>query len=367
MKKIALIMLLGVILVGAAQAAYVELIAPDTLSVGEVLQVTGNSLGTLKPGFSTDLIFYRMAGTKTEIDRTVIVVQEGGVFSASFPTVGLPAGQYLLELVDPQPGGSDAFGGESKNLKYITLIDRQGEITITSPYTQPFTGILSVRGSLSLAGNNGTLLRVVHNGVAVFGETPTYIATVNGAFSTDIPITEPGGYTATFADSKSYIGQAQFTVSTPVTTTVATTVTTPVEQVSASARASRSQPAYFAVRTKPGTVTVTTSSGIDWVIEYLDEDKYLMTVNEKGSGGGETATIPARGGTVYVKVYPFTFSDQGTVTLSASNAYSVTVCMDCAGLFTTTAPPTTTQKSPVPAFLALLALGLAITILARRR
>ncbi|HVN65962.1 MAG TPA: hypothetical protein VMT31_05030 [Methanomicrobiales archaeon] len=364
MKRIAWILLAGLLLVGAAQAAYVELVAPDTLTVGEVLQVTGTSLGTIKPGFSTDLIFYRMAGTKTEIARTRIVFQEGGVFSASFPTAGLDAGNYLLELVDPKPGGSDAFGGESKNQKNIVLINRQGELRISSPLTQPFTGLLSIRGTLSLAGNNGTQLTVVHNGMTVFG--PLYIATLNGAFSTDISITEGGTYDASFADSRSYIGSAEFTVSQPVPVTTATTLVTPVEQVSASAQASRSQPAYFAVRTKPGTVTISTSSGIDWVLEYLDEDNVLTVVNEKGTVGGESATFTAKGGTVYVKVYPFTFSDQGTVTLAASNTYSVTVCTNCLTLFTTTVP-TTTQKSPVPAVLALLGAALALLVMARRK
>jgi MYXO-CTERM domain-containing protein len=362
MKRIAWILLAGALLVGAAQAAYIEMNAPDTLTVGQTLEVTGNSLGTLKPGFSTDLIFYRIAFTKTEIARTRIVVQQGGVFSASFPTAGLSAGTYLLELVDPKPEGSDVFGGDAKTQKQITLIDRQDEITITSPLTQPFTGRLSIRGSISTAGNNGTQLSVDHNGMIVYG--PVYIATLNDAFSTDIPITEGGTYTASFSDAKSYIGLAQFTVSQPVQTTVVTTTAPPAQQVSASAQASRNQPAYFEVDTKPGTITMSTSSGIDWVMEYIDEDNQLTVVNEKGTIGGETVAFAARGGRVYVEVYPFTFSDQGTVTLTATNADSVSVCTGCVSLFATT-PPTTTQKSPLPAFLALVAL--AVLLLARRR
>jgi MYXO-CTERM domain-containing protein len=217
---------------------------------------------------------------------------------------------------------------------------------------------------VSTAGNNGTQLRVDHNGGTVFG--PLYIATLNNAFTTDISIGESGTYNAFFADYKGYIGTAQFVVSPPVQTTAVTTVATPPPQVSASARASRSQPAYFAVRTKPGTVTLSTASGIDWVIEYLDEDRYLTVVNEKGSAVGETVTFPARGGTVYAKVYPFTFSDEGTVTLSATNANSVATCTDCIPFFTTTTP-TTTQKSPLPAILALAALALALLAAARRR
>jgi hypothetical protein len=285
------------------------------------------------------------------------------VFSASFRTDGLAAGSYLLELVDPNPGGNAAFGGGVKNQVPVTLIDRQNEITITSPLFQPYTGILSIRGSVRDAGNNGTQLRVDHNGETMFG--PLYIATLNDVFSTEITVTEGGTYTASFSDYKSYIGSAQFTVSQPISTTVVTTTAVPVQQVSATAQASRNQPAYFAVDTKPAAVTISTSSGIDWVMEYIDEDSLLTVVNEKGTIGGESATFVGKGGPVYVKVYPFTFSDQGTVTLTAQNAESVTACTSCVALFTTTPPPTTTQKSPIPAILALIAL--ALLIIARRR
>ena len=106
MKRIAWILLVGVFLVGAAQAAYVEMTAPDTITVGQTLQVSGSSLGTLAPGFSTDLIFYKVTSAKTEIARTRIVVQQGGVFSASLPTTGLAAGNYQLELSILCPAGT---------------------------------------------------------------------------------------------------------------------------------------------------------------------------------------------------------------------------------------------------------------------
>jgi MYXO-CTERM domain-containing protein len=361
MKRIAWILLAGVILVAAAQAAYVEINAPDKVNVGQPLEVTGSS--TLKPGFSTDLIFYKVATTKTEVDRTRIVVQEGGVFATTFPTMGLTEGSYLLELVDPKPEGSEQFSGESKTQKNVALIDRQKELTITSPYLQPFTGLLSIRGSVSTAGNNGTQLKVDHNGAIIYG--PLYIATLNNAFSTDISISEGGTFNTFFSDNKGYIGSAQFTVSQPVVTTAATTVTTAAPTVTVTAQASRNQPAYFSVDTRPGQVILATSSGIDWVMEYIDENGQLTVVNEKGTLGGESVTFTARGGTVSVKVYPFTFSDQGSVTLSATNADSATVCTTCGALFTTTQAPTPTKESPLPAFLALLAL--AVLVMARRR
>jgi hypothetical protein len=360
MKRIAWILVCGIFLVGAAQAAYVELNAPNTITVGQTLEVSGTSIG-LSPGFSTDLIFYRYSGSKTEVARTRIVVQEGGGFSASFSTSGLAAGTYLLELVDPMPGGSAAFGGQAKNIVYVTLINRQNEITITSLLSQPFTGLLSIRGSIKLAGNNGTQLQVDHNGVTIYPNA--WISTDHNAFSVTIPITEGGIYTAYFSDAKSYIGSAQFTVSQPVQTTG--TTTTPVQQLSATAQASRNQPAYFMVDTKPGVVTISTSSGIDWVMEYIDENSRLSVVNEKGTIGGETVTLSAKGGPVYVKVYPFTFADQGTVTLTATNTDSVTVCTSCTALFSATPVPTTTKKSPVPTFVALFAL--ALLVIARRK
>jgi hypothetical protein len=367
MKRIAWILLVGVLLAGAVQAAYVEMSAPDTVTVGQILDVTGTSLGTIRPGFSTDLILYRVAGTKSEVNRTRVVFQEGGVFSASFPTDGLQAGNYLLELVDPIPGGSEAFGSDAKTQRPVTLINRQSEITITSPLTQPFTGTLLIAGSISTALNNGTQLKVDHGGATIYG--PIYIATQNGVFSTQVPIPEGGIYTASFTDSlnKQYIGSVDFTVSQPVQTTAVTTVPTPVQQVSATAQASRSSPAYFEVKTNPGTVTLSTSSGVDWVMEYIDESNYHTVVNERGKVGGETAIFPAKGGTVYVKVYPFTFSDQGPVTLTASNADSVTACTGCVALFTTTPVPTATKKSPLTPFIALSAIAFAVLCLARRR
>ena len=367
MKRIAWILLVAVLLAGAVQAAYVEMSAPDTVTVGQILDVTGSSLGTIKPGFSTDLIFYKVAFTKTQVNSTRVVFQEGGVFSASFPTDGLQAGSYLLELVDPMPGGSEAFGSDAKTQRPVQLINRQNEITITSPLTQPFTGQLLIAGSISTALMNGTQLKVDHGGVTIYG--PIYIATQNGVFSTNVPISEAGIYTASFTDplNSQYIGSAGFTVSQPVQTTAVTTIPTQAQQVSATAQASRNSPAYFEVDTNPGEVTISTSSGIDWVMEYIDESNHLTVVNEKGKIGGETAIFPARGGTVYVKVYPFTFSDQGTVTLTASNANSVTTCTSCVTLFSTTPVPTATKKSPVPPFVALIALAFAVLLLARRR
>jgi hypothetical protein len=133
--------------------------------------------------------------------------------------------------------------------------------------------------------------------------------------------------------------------------------------ISASATATRSAPAYFEVDTQSGTVTITTSAGIDWVIEYIDEDNSLHKVNDKGMLEPETAVFAARGGSVYVKVYPMSYNDSGTVQISAANADSIRVSQTVAGLFGD-ATPTPTPSAPVPVVLALLAL--VVVVLARR-
>ncbi|MDD1653613.1 MAG: hypothetical protein LUQ64_03620 [Methanomicrobiales archaeon] len=344
--------LAALLLIGGAQAAYVELTAPDRINVGLILQVEGSSQGTLKPGFSTDLIFYQQLYTKKEVNRAQIVVQEGGVFSASFPTEGLPEGSYLLELVDPYTNGNEVFGGSSKKIIYVTLVDRSDEIKITSSRVQPYNGYLYLKGTLSMTGNNGTEIRVLKGADAIFG--PEYIATKDGEFMETVPISEGGTYRVTFTDYRGYIGMEEFAVTEAATTATVTTISKP--DIVVSAPASRNQPAYFTVDSAGGTLRIRTSSGIDWILQYRDEGGNQYTLNQKGTVGGESVAIETQGGPVYVMVYPATYTDQGTVTLTAENADALAVCTTCAGYFAETPTPTTTQKSPFPAAVALLSL-----------
>ncbi|WP_243668398.1 hypothetical protein [Methanoculleus chikugoensis] len=86
---------------------------------------------------------------------------------------------------------------------------------------------------------------------------------------------------------------------------------------------------------------IVTSAGIDWVVEYVDEDGNLHKVNNKGMLEPETVEVAARGGgLVYVKVYPMSYNDSGTVQVSASNADAVRVSQTAPGLFGGDATPT---------------------------
>ncbi|KLK87397.1 hypothetical protein SZ63_10975 [Methanoculleus sediminis] len=360
MKRIAwLTIIVAMMLVGTASAAYVSISAPQTVYVGDPLKVTGTTTveglpkPTVNPGFSTEIILYRAQYMKHEIARKTIVVQADGTFSATFETDGLEPGQYSIEIVDPT---LSTFGGSSTKQRTVILVDRSGSLKIDSPLNQNFDGTLDLRGEIADIGSAGVRVLVERDGFVVYG--PEFVATdKNGAFSVEVPISEGGSYEVTFSDTKGYIGKAVFVVA-------GTPGPTPTEaMISASSPASRSAPAYFEVDTKSGIVTIATSAGIDWVVEYIDEDGESHKVNNKGMLEPETVEVAAKGGPVYVKVYPMSFNDSGTVQVSATNADSVRVSQTAPGLFGD-ATPTPAQAAPLPAALALLAL-LAV-VFARR-
>jgi len=365
MKRIAwLTLLAAMLLVSAASAAYVEINAPKTVYAGDPLKVTGTTIvggltkPSLNPGFSTDVVLYSVKHSKSEVVRKTIVVQEDGSFSATFDTRGLAAGDYTVEIIDPEP--PNTFGGSSKTLQFLKLVDRSGDLRITSPLTQELDGSLDISGAITDIGGAGVRIQVEYGGTTVYG--PEYIKTdADGRFSVTVPISDAGAYNVTFSDTRSYIDTIEFAVlggASPPTETQGATV-------SASAPATRSAPAYFEVDTGVGTVTLTTSSGgIDWVVEYIDEGGSLHKINDAGLLDPETTEFSAQGDWVYVKVYPVGYNDRGTVQLSATNADAVRVSQNAPVIFGDATPTPTETAAPLPAVLALLAL--LVVILSRR-
>ena len=113
------------------------------------------------------------------------------------------------------------------------LIDRSGEITITSPMTQNMDEALRIEGYIAKIGNDGVEIAVRGPDGVIFG--PQWIGTkINvqsgaGVFTQHVAVTMPGDYDVTFSDAKGYIGVKTFKVSAPVTTTPTTIpATTPV-------------------------------------------------------------------------------------------------------------------------------------------
>jgi len=351
--SIAIGTLLFAVLVTGAAAYQVNLKTPDSIIAGQPLQVTIEN--NLPGGFTTDIILYKSGSFKSERARQSITFQ-GETLVVTFPTVDLPNGLYQVEIVDPT---KDTFGGSSVTLRQFDVVNRASSITITSRRSQEYDGTLDLAGSISDLKFSGIIVTVERSGEAVFG--PEYIPNGSGgSFSKEIPIPGPGTYRVNFTDRTSFIGFVTFEVTQIITPT--TTVPTPTAtgtSVSANAPASRSSPAYFAVNTNAGQVRLTTSSGVDWVLEYIDESGARKLVNDKGTDAAEDVTFTAGGGTVYVKVYPLGYADQGTVTLNAQNAESVTVAANGPTVFGDVTP-TATPEAPLPAILVFLALGLLV-------
>lgn len=354
MKKIVLFLIGLVFLSGFASAYQVNIEAPVSLPLGKPLIVTGTT--TLGIGTPIDVVLYHQLTTSTEVERKVVYVLSDKTFKTFFDTSNLKKGTYKVEV----PALS--LGSSSENMRIIQLIDRDDEIHISSLTRQSFNGKMYIAGSITGGENSGIQIEIVGpSNTVVFG--PSYVNTNNaGLFSADISITEPGNYEVSFTDSKGFIGTRTISITGEPTmgvTPVATATTYPV--FSAHAKASRDSPAYFVVRTGSGPVVLHTSSGIDWVIEYVDDKGDLHIANNLGELLPERAEFLGRNKIVYVKVYPYKYADRSDVFLYAENAYSVVVSPTIPDAFTAIAPatPTETPQSPVFPLLCLLAIGIA--------
>ncbi|MDD1673796.1 MAG: hypothetical protein LUP99_05250 [Methanomicrobiales archaeon] len=352
MKKIALMLILCSILIGGASAYIVIVTGPETIDAGEVLKVNGTS--NLPAGFTITIDISRF-GVSDIITENQVTIQENGSFSTTFNTSTLEKGTYRVEV---EENSNYVYGSSSKLWFVFDVIDRRSELHITSPLIQPYEGTLRISGIITTIGNSGLKLEVNQEGKTIYG--PEYISTSSGAFNISVPLTSGGVYNVILTDNTSYRWITQFTI---LASTPTPTVTTEVPSLhEATAIASRSQPVYFKVETNSGDARAFTSSGVDWVMEYVDETGTIKKVNSPGSSS-EEVRITAMGGTMYFKIYPDQFDQQASVTLSVENSRSVQVCTTCAQMFGE--PVSTTTEAPLPVFLVLIALGLFI--LWRRR
>lgn len=359
MKKIAFALIALMLLIGGASAYLINADCPDTVYLGEPLVIEGTS--TLPAGFSTDIILYKNKPSIRQIERKTITIQGDGSWTVTFQTSGLETGQYNLQVQETSEYSYGSASTCTSNYpKIFEIVDRSQELEITSPLEQSYDGELTIAGSSTTLGNTGIEITVTLEGKDVYG--PEYIPTdSNGAFSVSVPINSAGSYEVNFADSIGSIATYTFTVQWSTSTTASGS---PV--LSASSSASAASPAYFAVDTKEGTVTVTTSTGVDWVLEYLDETGQITTVNQQDSQSAESARISAQGGVIYLKVYPASAGTEGTVTVTVANASTVTVSRTAATLFGDDNQTTETETTPLSLLAAVAALSL-IVIAGRRQ
>lgn len=335
---------------GIATAYELSITAPSSVQKGMPLVINGSS--NLPPAISVDIVLSRAEYTTEEIGRQTITLQGTKEFSVLFDTKDLAKGQYKVEV----PGISGyTFLGDSTTIRIVQIVDRSDEVTIKSPRTQEMDGVLEVKGIIPTQKSAGVQIQVIGpKNKVVFG--PEYIVTLSdGSFMRDVAVEGPGTYEVSFTDSRGFIGTYPFNVTAPfVPVTSTPTQDSTSIAITATALSTSDHPAYFVVTGTSGEVNVSTSAGIDWIIEYPDSRGVIQKVNSKGQQESEEVTIRAEGESIYLKVYPYRFSDQGEVTVFAEGAEKVGVASEIPPAFVTTTSPT--PKSPFPLGIVLLAL-----------
>ena len=237
MKRILLIALCLVCIVGTASAYGLYLDCPASIQVGLPLKCSIDS--DLPAGYTFDLVLYRSQYTSTELSRQPVTIQEDkNTQYRLFETQGLPGGLYKIEMQLKSTGGEESLRSDSVTFKLVNLLDRSGEITITAPQTQTLEEALRIEGTVDKLSNEGVQIEVRGPEGRIFG--PQYIGTKTdvrndaGIFTYKVPVTSPGTYEVSFSDPKGFIGIKKLVVAEPPTpepTAVPTTVPTTIRPV----------------------------------------------------------------------------------------------------------------------------------------
>lgn len=377
LTRCATIMLFLALIVAGASAYEISIDAPTSLQAGTPIVVNGTT--NLADGVNISIALSNADYSTTEIEKKNVVIQrsdENKSFSVVFDTTGLKKGQYKVEVLPIQ---EFSFLGNSVTIRPVTLVDRSDELAISPPLQKEYDGSLTIAGNGARLINSGVEVIVTRtDGTLLIG--PEFIGTdYMGYFSKTFTIPEPGDYLVNFSDARGFIGNFTYTITQPrdplpaLVIPEAASIPAPARlpTVSAKSPASRDAPAYFAVIANPGPVRVFTSTGTDWVLEYLDRTGTVHRVHDSGSQYPESVTFQGDGNTTWMKVYPFKYEDNSTVTLFAENALDVQVAQKGMELFpvtyATTSAPVGVQTSPLPWLLFIGATAIGIIVLVRKR
>ena len=132
MKKIVLLVMGLLFLPVLASAYQVNIDAPESLTVGKPLVVTGTT--TFGVGTPIDVVLYYQMTTTSEVKRRIVYIQPDKTFKAIFDTTGLKTGIYKVEV--PTSG----MGGDSVTMRVIQLVDRSDAIHVSSSSHPAFFG-----------------------------------------------------------------------------------------------------------------------------------------------------------------------------------------------------------------------------------
>jgi hypothetical protein len=154
MKRIILIALCLLCIVGSASAYQLYLRCPESVQVGLPLNCSVDS--NFPVGTPFEFVFYQSSAyTATPISRQNITIQKNNAtIYQSIDTKGLPGGQYKVEALLSRTD-EERLSSDSMTWQLPKLIDRSGDITITSPLSQTFDEALWIEGSITKAGDKG--------------------------------------------------------------------------------------------------------------------------------------------------------------------------------------------------------------------
>ena len=232
MKRIILIALCLLCIVGSASGYQIYLRCPESVQVGLPLNCSVDS--NFPVGTPFEFVFYRSSSyTATPLSRQNVTIQKNSAtIYQSFDTKGLSGGQYKVEAVVSRTD-EEKLSTDSRTWQLPMLIDRSGDIMITSPLSQTFDDALRIEGSITNAGNKGVKIEVRGPDGVVFGpqtiDTKLHVQDGAGEFTQKVTVTQPGDYDVTFTDANGYVGVKTFKVvaaATQVQTTVPTTTVT---------------------------------------------------------------------------------------------------------------------------------------------
>ena len=227
MKTIGLFLVLILVCVSGAQAYVLTISTPEKLQAGAPLIVTGNT--TFPVGTQFDMVFSFSQITTSEVSRRIVVIGDTKSFTVPFETMGLPGGQYKVEA-DLSRDLESKLSSGSVTSRVVQLIDRSGEVHITSPRNQTLGDALLIEAYIQDAREKAIELGVTGPNGPVFG--PRYISTTTQPGKTDgyivkqVAVIDIGNYYVQFADAEGYIGTYKFTVSEAIPGTSATPVVT---------------------------------------------------------------------------------------------------------------------------------------------
>ncbi|MEI8330668.1 MAG: hypothetical protein WCF90_03310 [Methanomicrobiales archaeon] len=227
MKRIIIIALCLACITGTASAYGLYLSCPESIQAGLPLKCSIDS--DFPVGTTFNIVFYQTQYTSTEVSRQPITIQDNQVTQYKLlDTEGLPGGNYKVE-VQYTGGDEPRLRSDSKTLQLVKLIDRSGDITITSPMTQNLEDALRIEGSIYKLGNGGVRIEVRGpEGVTLRDEwigSKEQVQNGAGIFTMLLPVIGAGDYYVIFTDQKGYIGMKTFHVGS-ITTQVTTTVPT---------------------------------------------------------------------------------------------------------------------------------------------